>query len=67
MAEAAATTTGAVTADSRIFSETLDATSEAALAAAVDEAVVALSLSAGGLWDAFAFFLFFNIADDQFS
>ena len=60
-AEAAATTTGAVVADSRIFSETFDATSEAALAAAatgaVDDAVVVLSLSAGGLCEAFAFFL----------
>ena len=63
-AEAAATTTGAVVADSRIFSEMFDATSEAALAAAatgaVEDAVVVFSLSVGYL-----FSLPTNPHDDQ--
>ena len=63
-ADATATTTGAVVADSRIFPETLVATFEATTtggAAAADLADLSLS-AAGGLWEVLTFFRFFSMA-----
>lgn len=66
------TTTGAAVAGSRIFPVTLDATPGATLVAAatgavVEDAAAVFSLSPGGLWEFFAFFLFLSMANSRLS